>query len=76
MAAAGNQWGVVLAMLAGEVPPVPPATGAARQRHMDSFSPAVEKQMARVFGAAPDDETPKLVPKRPRCTAAGIVSAA
>lgn len=52
----------MLAMLAGEPLPVPPATGAAWHHHMDSFSPAVEKQIVRVFG---DEDRAKFRPIEP-----------
>lgn len=57
-----GQWGAMLAMLAGEPLPVPPATGAAWHHHMDSFSPAVEKQIVRVFG---DEDRAKFRPIEP-----------
>lgn len=50
MTVAGHQWAALVSMLAGETLPVPPATGAARQHHVDGFSPATEKHLARVFG--------------------------
>lgn len=58
-----GQWGAMLAMLAGEPLPVPPDTGAARRHHADGFSPAVEKQIARLFG---DEDRASFRPIEPR----------
>ena len=59
-----GQWGAMLAMLAGEVLPVPPATGAARQHHADGFSQAVEKHLVRVFGRDDHANFRPIKPKR------------
>lgn len=58
-----GQWGVVLALLAGEVLPVPPATGAAWRHHVDGFGPAVDAQMVRVFG---DEDRASFRPIEPK----------
>lgn len=63
MTAAGHQWAALVSMLAGEPLPVPPATGAAWRHHVDGFGPAVEKQIARVFG---DDDRANFQPIEPR----------
>lgn len=63
MTEAGHRWAALVSMLAGEPLPVPPATGAAWRHHVDGFGPAVEKQIARVFG---DDERANFQPIEPR----------
>ena len=63
------------ATLAGDALALPAGTGRIHHKE-ERFSPEALRLITRIFGKDPEDVIPKPVPKRPRCTATGIVSAA
>lgn len=70
-----DRWRQMAATLAGDALALPAGTGRKFHRE-ERFSSEALRLITRIFGADPDDITPKPVSKRSRCTAAGIVSAA